>query len=41
MIALAVAIGLQEGMGGLSLLLQWFILNWLEFSFFILFFKYY
>ena len=28
-------------MGGLSLLLQWFILNWLEFSLCILFFKYY
>ena len=28
-------------MGGLPLLLQWFILNWLEFSLFILFFKYY
>ena len=41
MIALAIAIGLQEWKGGLPLLLQWFILNWLEFSLFILFFKYY
>ena len=32
MIPLAIAIGLQERMGGLLLLLQWFILDGLEFS---------